>query len=112
MPSPSQARIMWRSLARGMVEPHPFARNPITMAPHAWRAGDLGRRLVKTSSVYVFPFTYFFTYLSIHPPTYTNTTLYTYTCNLLTYSPCRYFPFYAVILGWPVAAAWYFNGNM
>lgn len=74
MPSPSQARIMWRSLARGMVEPHPFARNPITMAPHAWRAGDLGRRLVKTSSVY--------------------------------------FPFYAVILGWPVAAAWYFNGNM
>ncbi|EMD88766.1 hypothetical protein COCC4DRAFT_137356 [Bipolaris maydis ATCC 48331] len=74
MPSATQARIMWRTLSRGMVEPHPFARNPITIAPHAWRAGDLGQRLVKTSAVY--------------------------------------FPFYAVILGWPAAAAWWFNGRM
>ncbi|KAH6865505.1 hypothetical protein J4E90_007925 [Alternaria incomplexa] len=74
MPSPTQARLLWRTLSRNMVEPHPFARNPITMTPHAWRAGDLSRKLVKTSAVY--------------------------------------FPFYAVIFGWPVAASWWFNGNM
>jgi len=53
MPSPTQARLLWRTLSRSMVEPHPFARNPITMTPHAWRAGDLSRKLVKTSAVYV-----------------------------------------------------------
>ncbi|CAN9089010.1 unnamed protein product [Alternaria alternata] len=74
MPSVTQARLMWRSVARGMVEPHPFARNPITMTPHAWRAADLSKKVVKTSTVF--------------------------------------FPFYAGILGWPVAAAWWFNGNM
>jgi hypothetical protein len=50
---------MMRSLARNMVEPHPFARSPVTMAPHSWRAGDLGKRLVRTSAVYVIPFTLF-----------------------------------------------------
>ncbi|KAF1831655.1 hypothetical protein BDW02DRAFT_571840 [Decorospora gaudefroyi] len=65
---------MWRSLARGMVEPHPFARNPITTAPHTWRAGDLGKKVLRSSATF--------------------------------------FPFYAVILGWPVGAAWWFNGKM
>jgi hypothetical protein len=51
MPSVTQARLMWRSVARGMVEPHPFARNPITMTPHAWRAADLSKKVVKTSTV-------------------------------------------------------------
>ncbi|KAH7381474.1 hypothetical protein DE146DRAFT_286934 [Phaeosphaeria sp. MPI-PUGE-AT-0046c] len=74
MPSPSQTRTMFRSFARSMVEPHPFARNPISMTPHAWRAGDLGRKLVKTSSVF--------------------------------------FPFYAIILGWPLAAAALYNGRL
>ncbi|CAN9124759.1 unnamed protein product [Alternaria sp. RS040] len=51
MPSVTQARLMWRSVARSMVEPHPFARNPITMTPHAWRAADLSKKVVKTSTV-------------------------------------------------------------
>jgi hypothetical protein len=24
----------------------------------------------------------------------------------------RFFPFYAIYLGWPVGAVWWFNGNM
>jgi hypothetical protein len=42
---------MWRSVARNMVEPHPFARNPTSMAAHSWRAGDLSKKLAKTSTV-------------------------------------------------------------
>ncbi|CAO2647675.1 Nn.00g085970.m01.CDS01 [Neocucurbitaria sp. VM-36] len=74
MPSATQVRTMFRSAARHLTEPHPFARNPVSMRAHAWRAGDLSKRVIKTSTVY--------------------------------------FPFYAAILGWPVAAAWWFNGNM
>ncbi|KAF2825317.1 hypothetical protein CC86DRAFT_371031 [Ophiobolus disseminans] len=55
MPSASQARLMFRSAARHLTEPHPFARNPITIKPHSWRAGDLSKKMVKTSAVY-FPF--------------------------------------------------------
>ncbi|KAF1911968.1 hypothetical protein BDU57DRAFT_459903 [Ampelomyces quisqualis] len=55
MPSATSIRTMFRSVARNMVEPHPFARNPITMSPHTWRVGDLGKRVVRTSAVY-FPF--------------------------------------------------------
>jgi hypothetical protein len=54
MPSATQVRAMFRSVARNMVEPHPFARNPVSMAPHSWRAGDLSKRFVRTSAVYVF----------------------------------------------------------
>ncbi|KAH7069692.1 hypothetical protein BKA63DRAFT_421657 [Paraphoma chrysanthemicola] len=74
MPSATPIRTMIRTAARSMVEPHPFARNPVSMAPHAWRAGDLGKRLVRTSTVFV--------------------------------------PFYAIILGWPLAAATFYNGRM
>ncbi|CAA9966157.1 hypothetical protein PTMSG1_09516 [Pyrenophora teres f. maculata] len=58
MPS-SNPRIISRTLSsisrlsRGMVEPHPFARNAVTTSPHAWRAGDLMKRLGKTSAAYV-----------------------------------------------------------
>jgi len=65
---------MIRTAARSMVEPHPFARNPVTMAPHPWRASDLGKKLFKTSSAVV--------------------------------------PFYAVILGWPLGAAAFYNGRI
>jgi hypothetical protein len=51
MPSATPVRTMFRSFARNMVEPHPFARSPVSMAPHAWRAGDLSKRLVRTSVV-------------------------------------------------------------
>ncbi|KAF2117215.1 hypothetical protein BDV96DRAFT_571718 [Lophiotrema nucula] len=39
MPSPTQARSFMRSAARYLTEPHPFARNPTTMASHPiqWR---------------------------------------------------------------------------
>ncbi|KAF1941647.1 hypothetical protein EJ02DRAFT_347413 [Clathrospora elynae] len=74
MPSATPLRTMWRSVSRGMVESHPFARNPLSMPPHAWRAGDLSKKIVKTSAVF--------------------------------------FPFYVAMFGWPVAAAWCFNGNM
>jgi hypothetical protein len=53
MPSPTQARLMFRSLSRHLSEPHPFARNPITMTPHSWRMGDLTKKLGRTSVVYV-----------------------------------------------------------
>jgi hypothetical protein len=53
MPSATPIRTMLRSLSRNMVEPHPFARSPVTMTPHSWRAGDLGKRLVRTGTVYV-----------------------------------------------------------
>ncbi|KAF2849602.1 hypothetical protein T440DRAFT_131152 [Plenodomus tracheiphilus IPT5] len=74
MVSATQMRTMFRSAARHLTEPHPFARNPISMQPHAWRAGDLSKRVIKTSTAIV--------------------------------------PFYAVVLGWPLGAAWWFNGNM
>lgn len=91
---------MFRTFARSMVEPHPFARNPISMAPHAWRAGDLGKKLVKTSAVYV-PQTSLITYL-----------LFTPLFRSRTNSMYSYFPFYAIILGWPLAAASFYNGRM
>jgi hypothetical protein len=92
MPSATPVRTMMRSLARNMVEPHPFARSPVTMAPHPWRAGDLGKRLLRTSAVYV---------LSLHTP-----------IIHLAYAVPRFFPFYAVILGWPLGAAAFYNGRM
>ncbi|KAF1850284.1 uncharacterized protein K460DRAFT_400356 [Cucurbitaria berberidis CBS 394.84] len=74
MPSPTQVRLMFRTAARSLSEPHPFARNPVTSRAHQWRAGDLSKRVIKTSTAFV--------------------------------------PFYVAVLGWPVAAAWWFNGNM
>ncbi|KAF2029820.1 hypothetical protein EK21DRAFT_66859 [Setomelanomma holmii] len=53
MPSATPIRTMIRTAARSMVEPHPFARNPVSMAPHAWRVGDLGRKFMRTSAVFV-----------------------------------------------------------
>lgn len=35
MPSPTQARSIFRSASRYLTEPHPFARNPVTQRPHA-----------------------------------------------------------------------------
>ncbi|KAH8722913.1 hypothetical protein GQ44DRAFT_621679 [Phaeosphaeriaceae sp. PMI808] len=74
MPSATPVRTMFRSAARHLTEPHPFARNPVSMASHPWRAGDLGKRLARTSVVF--------------------------------------FPFYAVVLGWPLGAAAFYNGRM
>jgi hypothetical protein len=81
---------MLRSLSRNMVEPHPFARSPVTMTPHSWRAGDLGKRLVRTGTVYV----------PINHPIYPFT------------NKTSFFPFYAIILGWPLGAAAFYNGRM
>ncbi|KAH3914147.1 hypothetical protein HBI56_052730 [Parastagonospora nodorum] len=74
MPSATPIRAMLRTLTRNMVEPHPFARNPLSVKPHTWRAGDLSKKMVRTSAVF--------------------------------------FPFYAVILGWPIAAYTAFNGRL
>ncbi|KAF2124065.1 hypothetical protein P153DRAFT_371363 [Dothidotthia symphoricarpi CBS 119687] len=74
MPSPTQARTMFRSAARYLTEQHPFARNPTTMPSHSIRYLDLNKRVVKASALY--------------------------------------FPFAVGVLGWPVAAAWWFNGSM
>jgi len=58
MPS-SNPRIFSRTLSsisrlsRGMVEPHPFARNAALTPPHAWRAGDLAKKMGKTTAAYV-----------------------------------------------------------
>lgn len=54
MPSATPLRAMIRTAARSMVEPHPFGRYPVKTAAHSWRAGDLGKRVVRTSAVYVF----------------------------------------------------------
>ncbi|KAJ4299012.1 hypothetical protein N0V90_004256 [Kalmusia sp. IMI 367209] len=35
MPSPTQNLGMFRTAARYLTEPHPFARNPVSMKPHA-----------------------------------------------------------------------------
>jgi hypothetical protein len=51
MPSPTPIRAIFRTFARNMVEPHPFARNPVTMTPHSWRAGDLMKKQLRTSAV-------------------------------------------------------------
>ncbi|KAF9698025.1 hypothetical protein EKO04_004449 [Ascochyta lentis] len=74
MPSATAARTMIRSWARQMTEPHPFARNPVTVKPYPAQYRVMGKKLLRTSAVF--------------------------------------FPWYAIVLGWPVAAEWAFNGRM
>ncbi|KAJ4988267.1 hypothetical protein SVAN01_06202 [Stagonosporopsis vannaccii] len=74
MPSATPVRTMIRSWARQMTEPHPFARNPVTVKPYPAQYSVMFRKLGRTSTVF--------------------------------------FPWYALVLGWPLAAKWYYNGNM
>jgi hypothetical protein len=81
MPSAPPIRSIFRTAA------HAFARKP---KPHSWSAGDYGKKLVSTSTVYVLP-------------------------RLLWWILAdgrRFFPFYAVMFGWPIAASAFYNGRM
>ncbi|KAF3034112.1 hypothetical protein E8E11_001910 [Didymella keratinophila] len=74
MPSATPVRSIIRSWARNMTEPHPFARNPVSVKPYPAQYSVMFRKLGRTSLVF--------------------------------------FPWYAVVLGWPLAAEWAFNGRM
>ncbi|KAF2472518.1 uncharacterized protein BDR25DRAFT_15007 [Lindgomyces ingoldianus] len=60
MPSPTQARGFFRSAARYLSEPHPFARNPVTVASHSVPYGVYGKRLLRSSAFYFPTFAVFF----------------------------------------------------
>ena len=52
MPSPTQNLAFFRTAARYLTEPHPSARNPVTMAPHPVPWGVYATRLTRTSKLY------------------------------------------------------------
>ncbi|KAL5458621.1 hypothetical protein PMIN06_003263 [Paraphaeosphaeria minitans] len=54
MPSPTQKFAMFRTAARYLTEPHPFARNPVTAKPHPVDFSLYPKRMVRTG-VFVFP---------------------------------------------------------
>ncbi|KAG9199044.1 hypothetical protein G6514_009146 [Epicoccum nigrum] len=74
MPSATPARAMLRTWARQMTEPHPFARNPITVKPYPAQYGVMFRKLGRTATYFV--------------------------------------PVYTMVLGWPLAAKWMYNGSI
>lgn len=53
MPSPTQKLTMFRTAARYLTEPHPFARKPITMKPHAVDYSLYVKRVGRTGALYV-----------------------------------------------------------
>ncbi|KAF2250338.1 hypothetical protein BU26DRAFT_300109 [Trematosphaeria pertusa] len=53
MPQATQVRTMFRTAARYLTEPHPFARNPVMQAPHAVPWGVYGRKLGRTATFVV-----------------------------------------------------------
>ncbi|KAL1610593.1 hypothetical protein SLS60_002263 [Paraconiothyrium brasiliense] len=55
MPSPTQKFAMFRTAARYLTEPHPFARNPVTAKPHAVDFSLYPRRIARTGG-FVMPF--------------------------------------------------------
>lgn len=78
---------MFRTAARYLTEPHPFARNPVTAKPHAVDFSLYPRRIARTGTLYALP----------HPKSYT-------AVMLIRYSAL---PMAVIVLGWPVAAEMY-----
>jgi hypothetical protein len=89
MPSATQIRTLFRSAAQHLTEPHPFARSPVSMKPYPIQYKHLGVRVLRTSAVYV---------SSFPRQQYTNSR--------------RFIPWYAAVLGWPLAAEYMFNGRL
>lgn len=51
MPSATPVRTMIRSWARNMTEPHPFARNPVSVKPYPAQYSVMFRKVGRTSMV-------------------------------------------------------------
>ncbi|KAJ4401022.1 hypothetical protein N0V91_008276 [Didymella pomorum] len=51
MPSATPVRTMLRTWARNMTEPHPFARNPVSVKPYPAQYSVMFRKLGRTSVV-------------------------------------------------------------
>jgi hypothetical protein len=89
MPSTTQIRTMFRSAAQHLTESHPFARSPVSMKPYPIQYKHLGVRVLRTSAMYV---------SCALTKQYTNN--------------CRFIPWYAAVLGWPLAAEYMLNGRL
>ncbi|KAK3214572.1 hypothetical protein GRF29_19g599446 [Pseudopithomyces chartarum] len=50
MPSPTQKFSMFRTAARYLTEPHPFARNPTSVRPHAVDYSMYPKRIARTGT--------------------------------------------------------------
>ncbi|KAF1976873.1 hypothetical protein BU23DRAFT_14235 [Bimuria novae-zelandiae CBS 107.79] len=50
MPSPTQKFAMFRTAARYLTEPHPFARNPVTVKSHALDFSLYPKRIARTGA--------------------------------------------------------------
>lgn len=81
---------MFRTAARYLTEPHPFARNPTSVRPHAVDYSMYPKRIARTGTLYV------------HPPRHQLSR------PLLTLDSVM--PAALFILGWPVAAEVYGRG--
>lgn len=53
MPSPTQKFSMFRTAARYLTEPHPFARNPTSVRPHAVDYSMYPKRIARTGTLCV-----------------------------------------------------------
>jgi hypothetical protein len=51
MPSATPVRAMLRTWARQMTEPHPFARNPVSVKPYPTQYGVMFRKLGRTATL-------------------------------------------------------------
>ncbi|KAF2676158.1 hypothetical protein K458DRAFT_322488 [Lentithecium fluviatile CBS 122367] len=53
MPSPSAQRSFFRTAARYLTEPHPFARNPVTVRPHPVPWNVYAKKMARTTTFVV-----------------------------------------------------------
>ncbi|KAF2438144.1 hypothetical protein P171DRAFT_437218 [Karstenula rhodostoma CBS 690.94] len=53
MPSATQKLTMFRTASRYLTEPHPFARNPVTMKSHAVNYSIYPKRVARAGALFV-----------------------------------------------------------